>query len=45
MGEGWSDFYSLSALSKFGDDPNANYAVGAYATFSNAPGTTFVLIE
>ena len=32
MGEGWSDFYALSLLSKPGDDPNANYIEGGYAT-------------
>jgi hypothetical protein len=40
MGEGWSDFYSLSVLSKFGDDPNATYAMAAYATFSLGGITT-----
>jgi subtilisin-like proprotein convertase family protein len=34
MGEGWSDFYALSILSEPGDDPNASYAAGAYATFN-----------
>lgn len=33
MGEGWSDFYALSMLSEAGDDPNAAYAMGGYATF------------
>ncbi len=33
MGEGWSDFYALSMLSDPGDDPNAVYAAGAYATY------------
>ncbi len=32
MGEGWSDFYALSLLSKAGDDPNANYIEGGYVT-------------
>ncbi len=32
MGEGWSDFYAIALLSKPGDDPNGNYAVGSYAT-------------
>ena len=32
MGEGWSDFYALSLLSEPGDDPNASYAFGGYAT-------------
>ena len=30
MGEGWSDFFALSLLSDPSDDPNANYAMGAY---------------
>jgi subtilisin-like proprotein convertase family protein len=34
MGEGWSDFYALSILSDPGDDPNASYAAGAYATYN-----------
>jgi len=34
MGEGWSDFVALSLLhSGSGDDPNAEYANGAYATY------------
>lgn len=33
MGEGWSDFYALCLLAQPGDDPNANYASGGYATF------------
>ena len=33
MGEGWSDFYGLALLSEAGDDVNANYAAGGYATF------------
>ncbi|MEI6393082.1 MAG: M36 family metallopeptidase [Verrucomicrobiota bacterium] len=33
MGEGWSDFYGLSLLSKAGDDVNGNYAAGAYASY------------
>ncbi|MCX6895243.1 MAG: M36 family metallopeptidase [Verrucomicrobia bacterium] len=32
MGEGWSDFYALSLLSEPGDDPNAVYTEGGYAT-------------
>ncbi len=39
MGEGWSDFYALSLLSKAGDDPNANYIVGGYVT-QNFSGLT-----
>ncbi len=33
MGEGWSDFYGLSLLSEPADNPNGNYAAGAYATY------------
>ena len=34
MGEGWSDFYALSLLNNTNaDDPNGNYASGAYATY------------
>ena len=33
MGEGWSDFYALALLSKADDDLDANYPVGAYATY------------
>jgi hypothetical protein len=33
MGEGWSDFYGISLLSQAGDDVNACYAAGAYATY------------
>jgi subtilisin-like proprotein convertase family protein len=34
MGEGWSDFYALSLLNNTNaDDPNGNYAMGAYATY------------
>ena len=37
MGEGWSDFYALSLLnSTNADDPNGNYASGAYATYKLA---------
>jgi hypothetical protein len=32
MGEGWSDFYALALLSEPGDDVNAAYAMGGYAT-------------
>lgn len=31
LGEGWSDFFSLSLLSQSGDSLNGNYAHGAYA--------------
>jgi uncharacterized repeat protein (TIGR01451 family) len=33
LGEGWSDFYALTLLSEPGDDPNATYAAGAYASY------------
>ena len=34
LGEGWSDFYALSLLNGTnGDNPNARYATGAYATY------------
>ena len=33
MGEGWSDFYALALLSQPGDDVNASYAAGAYASY------------
>jgi hypothetical protein len=33
MGEGWSDFYGLSLLSEAGDDVDAIYAAGGYATY------------
>ena len=33
MGEGWSDFYSLSLLSQAGDDVNGDYALGGYDTY------------
>jgi uncharacterized repeat protein (TIGR01451 family) len=33
MGEGWSDFYALCLLSEAGDDPDASYASGGYATY------------
>lgn len=33
MGEGWSDFYALSLLSEFSDDPGANYAMSGYVTY------------
>jgi uncharacterized repeat protein (TIGR01451 family) len=37
MGEGWSDFYSLSLLNNTNaDDPNGRYATGAYATYKFA---------
>lgn len=34
MGEGWSDFYALSLLNRRPeDDPDGQYATGAYATY------------
>lgn len=34
MGEGWSDFYAMALLNNTNaDNPNANYASGAYATY------------
>ncbi|MFQ5719234.1 MAG: M36 family metallopeptidase [Acidobacteriota bacterium] len=34
MGEGWSDFYALSLLNDdAADDPDGQYALGAYATY------------
>lgn len=40
MGEGWSDFYALSLLNNTAtDDPNARYAMGAYATYKFPSGT------
>ncbi|MEW6732154.1 MAG: M36 family metallopeptidase [Acidobacteriota bacterium] len=32
MGEGWSDFYAMSILSRPGDDPRARYPFGSYVT-------------
>ena len=40
MGEGWSDFYGLCLLSELGDDLNANYAAGGYATYLLGPTFT-----
>ena len=41
MGEGWSDFYALSLLNPTNaDDPNGQYAAGAYATYKLIPGFT-----
>lgn len=34
MGEGWSDFVSLSLLSEAGDDIDGNYAFGAYSSYN-----------
>ena len=40
MGEGWSDFYALSLLNNTNaDDPNLQYATGAYATYKFVSGT------
>ncbi|HXG47920.1 MAG TPA: M36 family metallopeptidase, partial [Methylomirabilota bacterium] len=36
LGEGWSDFYALAMLSEPGDDPDAAYAMGGYATYQFA---------
>ena len=33
LGEGWSDFYALSLLSKPGDDVDANYPFGGYSSY------------
>lgn len=42
MGEGWSDFYALSLLNNTNaDDPNGNYASGAYATYKFLGDTTY----
>ncbi|MET0647513.1 MAG: M36 family metallopeptidase, partial [Pyrinomonadaceae bacterium] len=42
MGEGWSDFYALSLLNNTNaDDPNGNYASGAYATYKAFGITTY----
>lgn len=39
MGEGWSDFYALSLLNNTNaDNPNGNYATGAYATYKLQAG-------
>jgi extracellular elastinolytic metalloproteinase len=40
MGEGWSDFYGLSLLSKPGDDPHGIYAAGGYLTLQQSLGFT-----
>jgi subtilisin-like proprotein convertase family protein len=40
MGEGWSDYYALSLLNNTNaDNPNGNYASGAYATYKIPSGT------
>jgi subtilisin-like proprotein convertase family protein len=42
MGEGWSDFYAMSLLNNTNaDDPNGNYASGAYATYKAFGITTY----
>lgn len=42
LGEGWSDFYALALLNNTNaDDPNGNYASGAYATYKAFGVTTF----
>lgn len=38
MGEGWSDFYALSLLSKPTDNVNGVYAVGGYSTIGIVGG-------
>lgn len=38
MGEGWSDFYALALLSEAADDPDGNYALGAYSAYLWQPG-------
>ncbi len=40
MGEGWSDFYALSLLSRPGDDPHGIYAMGGYSTLGIVAGFT-----
>lgn len=40
MGEGWSDFYALSLLSKPTDNVNGVYAVGGYSTLAIVSGFT-----
>jgi len=39
MGEGWSDYFGIALNANPGDDPDAVYAMGAYATFQLV-GTT-----
>jgi subtilisin-like proprotein convertase family protein len=42
MGEGWSDFYALSLLNNTNaDDPNGQYAAGAYALYKAFGVTTY----
>jgi hypothetical protein len=36
LGEGWSDFMALALLSEPNDNPNGNYAVGAYVSYKQA---------
>src|SRR6185295_8065331 len=33
MGEGWSDFIAISLNTQEGDDPDAVYTMGPYATY------------
>ncbi len=43
LGEGWSDFYAMALLnSAASDNPNLNYASGAYATYKAFGVTTYV---
>jgi uncharacterized repeat protein (TIGR01451 family) len=39
LGEGWSDFYAFALLNaRSSDDPDGNYATGAWATYKLSPG-------
>ncbi len=37
MGEGWGDFFGIALNAEPGDDPDAVYAMGAYATYQFSP--------
>ncbi len=41
MGEGWSDFVGIVLNARPGDDPEANYCVGGYATYGFPSGAFF----
>jgi len=41
LGEGWSDFYALTLLSKPGDDLNGNYPFASYSSF-RVGGSSFM---
>jgi hypothetical protein len=41
MGEGWSDFYAQSLVSKATDDPNAVFPIGAYSTLQFLDTTSY----